>query len=317
MDALRFDGQVAIVTGAGSNPGLGRAYALLLAERGARVVVNEIGSADPADAISTRAEAVAEEIVGRGGDAIADGHSVAEPDSARAVVQTALEAWGRVDILINNAGVCYMAGFDEISEGDTRRTIDVHLMGSIWMSRAVWPEMRRHGYGRIVNTTSGAMLGEPNLTVYGAAKAGIFGLTRGLALEGAPLGIRVNAVGPSAATQAAFDASEYPPEMRKGFADLYRPERVAPAVCLLAHARCELSGAVIDAGAGEMSSTLFGRTTGLHDLDATVEDVAENVSTITDPATFAITTDPTNPRAGMRDADGVITPVPYRPTTTP
>jgi NAD(P)-dependent dehydrogenase (short-subunit alcohol dehydrogenase family) len=185
MNELRFDGKVAIVTGAGGSANLGRAHARLLAARGAKVVVNDLGvgpngrSTHPADARS-----VAAEIVAVGGEAIADLHSVAEEESAVAIVQAALNEWGRIDILINNAGVGLHARFPEATSRDIRRAIDVHLMGSIWMCRAAWPHMVKAGYGRIVNTVSAAMFGMEATTVYGAAKFGIYGLTRGLAAEG-------------------------------------------------------------------------------------------------------------------------------------
>lgn len=204
MTELRFDGRVAIVTGAGGQePSLGRSHAKLLAQRGAKVVVNDLGvGPDGRNILRANAEQVADEICTAGGEAVADLHSVADEDGARRVVQTALDVWGRVDILVNNAGVCFMAHFDEISDADIRNVIDVHLMGTVWMCRAAWPHMRDAGYGRIVNTTSGAMFGLENLSIYGAAKGGIFGLTRGLAVEGAPLGIKVNALGPAANTTA-------------------------------------------------------------------------------------------------------------------
>ena len=204
MSELRFDGRVAIVTGAGGqDPSLGRSHATLLAERGAKVVVNDLGvGPDGRGVMRANAAQVVDQILAAGGEAIADQHSVADEDGAHSVVATALDTWGRLDILVNNAGVCFMAHFDEISSADIRKIIDVHLMGTLWMCRAAWPHMRAAGYGRIVNTTSGAMFGIENLSIYGAAKSGIFGLTRGLAVEGAESGIKVNALGPAANTTA-------------------------------------------------------------------------------------------------------------------
>jgi NAD(P)-dependent dehydrogenase (short-subunit alcohol dehydrogenase family) len=176
---LRFDERVAIVTGAGGNPGLGRSYALALAERGARVVVNDVGGGPDGRGIApVDPQKVVDEIVALGGEAVADRNSVAEVDSARAIVQTALDAWGRVDILINNAGVNIPALFSEIDSRDIERTIAVHLLGTIWMCRAAWPAMSGQGYGRIVNISSGTALGQRYLAVYGAAKGGVLGLTR-------------------------------------------------------------------------------------------------------------------------------------------
>lgn len=315
MRALRFDDRVAIVTGAGSNPGLGRAYALLLAQRGASVVVNDLGMGpDGRGTVPTSAQAVADEIVAAGGQALADGHSVAEEAGARAIVQTALDAWGRVDVVVNNAGVCHVSSFDEITPADARSTIDVHLMGSLWMCRAAWPAMREAGYGRIVNTTSGAMFGEPHLSVYGAAKAGIFGLTRGLALEGEPLGIKVNAVGPGAATRAAVHSYEFSDEGARIFARHFPPEAVAPVVCFLAHETCEVSGSLIQAASGNVAATFFGNTTGYHNPQLGIEDVAGNLATIFDATQLALLTDPTDPGAANRDTGGLMVPKPYQPT---
>ncbi|HEY6533403.1 MAG TPA: SDR family NAD(P)-dependent oxidoreductase [Acidimicrobiales bacterium] len=311
---LRFDGRVAIVTGAGSNPGLGRAYARLLAARGAKVVVNDLGVGGdgrgdhPSDARSVTAEIVAD-----GGEAIADEHSVADEAGARAIVQTAVDAWGRVDVVINNAGVCIPTRFDEVTPADIRTMIDVHVMGSIWMCRSVWPLMREAGYGRIVNTTSGAVFGEPWLTVYGTAKAGIFGLTRGLALEGAPLGIGVNAVSPSAATSAAVNTFEMPEEWLEGFSESLPPDAVAAPVCFLAHESCELSGTMIDVASGHVKAAVFGHTSGFHAEDPTIEGVAANADAIFDITDLELLHAPTDPTAGVRDTGGLMVPKPYQP----
>jgi NAD(P)-dependent dehydrogenase (short-subunit alcohol dehydrogenase family) len=160
MSDLRFEGRVAIVTGAGGNPGLGRSYALLLAERGAKVVVNDLGvGPDGRGVVKAHADRVVKEIVDAGGEAIANTDSVSERDSAEGIVAAALDAWGQVDILINNAGVANVSLFSEISENDIHRVIDAHVMGNLWMCRAVWPHMTEAGYGRILNITSYAALG--------------------------------------------------------------------------------------------------------------------------------------------------------------
>lgn len=293
MSELRFDGQVAIVTGAGGqHPSLGRSHAAMLAERGAKVVVNDLGvGPDGRGVMQANAEQVAEEIRARGGEAVADRHSVAEEEDAHRVVATALDAWGRLDILVNNAGVCFMAHFDEISSADIRNIIDVHLMGTIWMCRAAWPHMRNAGYGRIVNTTSGAMFGIENLSIYGAAKSGIFGLTRGLAVEGAELGIKVNALGPAANTTAIHHFNEASP-----FTELmenhFPTTLVSPAVAYLSHQCCELSGANIEAAAGNIGFRVFGQTAGYTDTDLTAEKVRDNLSTIVDKNTATMIPDP-------------------------
>jgi NAD(P)-dependent dehydrogenase (short-subunit alcohol dehydrogenase family) len=315
MSKLRFDGRVAIVTGAGGqDPSLGRSHATLLAERGAKVVVNDLGvGPDGRGIMRANAEQVAGQILAAGGEAIADQHSVADEDGAHSVVAAALDMWGRLDILVNNAGVCFMAHFDEISSADISKIIDVHLMGTLWMCRAAWPHMRAGGYGRIVNTTSGAMFGIENLSIYGAAKSGIFGLTRGLAVEGAESGIKVNALGPAANTTAIRHFNEPSPftELMEG----HFPTRlVSPAVAYLAHESCELSGANLEAGAGNVGIRVFGQTAGYTDTDLTVEKVRDNLSTIVDKRTATMIPDPGEVPAGPTGAAQIgVVLKPYQP----
>jgi NAD(P)-dependent dehydrogenase (short-subunit alcohol dehydrogenase family) len=314
MDELRFDGQVAIVTGAGGNPGLGRSHAMLLAERGAKVVVNDLGR-EPlgSDRVPASAEAVAAEIVAAGGEAIANTSSVADEESAKGIVQSALDRWGRIDILVNNAGVGFLAGFDEISSADIRTMIDVHLMGTIWMSRAVWNPMLKAGYGRIVNTTSGGMMGSQGMSVYGAAKFGIFGLTRGLAVEGAAHNIRVNALSPGAATRNGTRHFRMPDEAsQRAFEDKYRPGLVSPAVAWLAHAACDVSGMLFHAGGGKVSSRQICMTEGIDDPELTIESVGRAIDTILDPASLRPATDPRDPSVnGNSAAASQLVPKPY------
>jgi NAD(P)-dependent dehydrogenase (short-subunit alcohol dehydrogenase family) len=315
MSELRFDGKVAIVTGAGGqDPSLGRSHAKLLAERGAMVVVNDLGvGPDGRGVVRSNAEQVVEEIRVAGGEAVADQHSVADEHSARKIVQTALDMWGRLDILVNNAGVAFMAHFDEISSADIRKVIDVHLMGTLWMCRAAWPHMRDAGYGRIVNTTSGAMFGLEHLSIYGAAKGGIFGLTRGLAVEGAPLGIKVNALGPAAHTTATKHLNE-----TSAFTSLMEEHfptgLVSPAVVYLAHDGCELSGANLEAGAVNVGIRVFGQTAGYTDTKLTVESVRDNLATIVDKSTATSIPDPGEfaPGEGVYAQVGIV-PKPYQP----
>ncbi len=315
MNQLRFDGRVAIVTGAGGKaPSLGRSHATLLAERGAKVVVNDLGvGPDGRGTLRANAQQVVEEIRAAGGEAVADQHSVAEEEGAHGVVATALDTWGRLDIVVNNAGICFMAHFDEISSADIRNIIDVHLMGTLWMCRAAWPHMRAAGYGRIVNTTSGAMFGIENLSIYGAAKSGIFGLTRGLAVEGAAYGIKVNALGPAANTTAIRHFNETSP-----FTSLmeahFPTSLVSPAAAYLAHERCELSGANLEAGAGNVGLRVFGQTAGYTDTDLTVEKVAANLSTIGDKRTATMIPDPGEMPAGPTGAAQIGAVLkPYQP----
>lgn len=279
---LRFDGRVAIVTGAGGNPSLGRAYARLLASRGAKVLVNDLGvGPDGRGVTPASAQAVADEIVGAGGEALSDGNSVAEERSAQAIIQAALEAWGRVDILVNNAGVAILAEFDEISSSDIAKIVDVHLMGTIWMCRAAWPHMREAAYGRIVNISSGTVLGGPYTSIYGATKAGILGLTRSLAISGSECNVKVNAVLPAAGTNATLLLNEDSDWVRTAMRD-WTPEKVAQAVALLAHESCPVSGAYLNVGAGRVSELYFAQTRGYSDLALTPELLLDRFDEVVD-----------------------------------
>lgn len=289
-DELRFDGQVAVVTGAGANPGLGRSYALLLASRGAKVVVNDLGvGPDGSGAIGAGVEAVVAEINDNGGEAIADGHSVAESDSARAIIDLAVDRWGRVDIVVNNAGIAPFGPFDQLAEDVIGRVVGVHLMGHIWMCRAAWPHMAKHGYGRLVNVSSGvAVMGMANQSIYAASKLGVVGLTRVLAAEGAELGIKANVVMPMASTLALEKLTP------AGFNERIResgqiPEVVAPVVAWLAHRDCSVSGKVIDAKAGAVSEVFFAQTGGTApNPRLTPEDVRDHIARAIDRAEFTI-----------------------------
>jgi NAD(P)-dependent dehydrogenase (short-subunit alcohol dehydrogenase family) len=284
MEELRFDGQVAIVTGAGGNPSLGRSYALLLAERGARVVVNDLGTGpDGRSVLPASAESVVQEIRDAGGEAVADGNSVAENSTAAAIVQTALDTWGRVDVLVNNAGMNLNALFDQLTASDLQKIVDVHLMGNIWMCRAVWPHMKAAGYGRIINVSSANQLGKRYTVVYGGMKAGILGLTRGLAAEGMEHGIKVNALAPDAGTAAvAYLLDLDPTSWRAERARTHTPELVAPVVAVLAHEQCPVSGALIQSGGGKVTEWFLSETEGYENPELIAEDVLENWSTVTD-----------------------------------
>lgn len=281
--ALRFDGRVAIVTGAGGQkPSLGETYARYLAARGAKVVVNDLGiGPDGSGALPANAQTIVDEINAAGGEAVGDTHSVADPQSAKAIVQTALDAWGRVDILVNNAGVVFFALFEEISDGDLRRILDTHLYGSIWMARAAWPHMKQAGYGRIVNIASDAIHGNPYLAVYGAAKAGTVGLTNGLALEGAALGIRTNVLAPRATTSKHPHMMGLAPGVKPRF-QLGSVDQVAPAVAYLCHERCELNGALLWAGDGMVREFRDYRSRGFTHEQLSIEHVAANIAEVVD-----------------------------------
>jgi NAD(P)-dependent dehydrogenase (short-subunit alcohol dehydrogenase family) len=283
-EELRFDGRVAIITGAGGQPpSLGAAYAKLLASRGAKIVVNDLGVGPWGwgEDLPANAQAVVDEIRAAGGDAIGDTHSCSEAESARAVVQTALDAWGRVDILINNAGVALEAFFYELSEGDIGRIHGSSLFGHIWMTRAVWPHMREAGYGRIVNIPSRAATGGPQLAVYGAAKAGVIGLTNCLALECGDYDIKINGVMPEAMTKKrevgradGFGSAESTVAGHE-----HEVDTVAQVVAYLCHERCEPNGATfnVKGSSGTIVEYLPYFTAGYQNPDLTIEDVAANI----------------------------------------
>jgi len=284
MADMRFDGEVAIVTGGGGPaPNLGRSFAMLLAARGAKVVVNDLGvGADGRGGLYTAsAEAVVDEIRKAGGEAVADTHSVAGAASAKAIVQTALETWGRIDILVNNAGSTAPGLFEEVSDADVERVVGAHLLGNIWTCRAAWSHMKRAKYGRIVNITSEAIFGFPYLTVYAAAKGGIFALSRNLALEGAKYNIKVNAVGPRATTLKhllLLEESALNSDGRRS----RKPEQVAPLIGYLAHRDCAVSGKFMNALGGHIFETIFLNTPGYTDQDPTIESVRDNFSAALD-----------------------------------
>jgi NAD(P)-dependent dehydrogenase (short-subunit alcohol dehydrogenase family) len=287
---LRFDDRVAVVTGAGR--GLGRAHALLLAERGARVLVNDVDET---------ADAVAAEIRDLGGEAIANGDSVASAAGGQAIVAAALDAWGRVDALVNNAGTVDDAPFDDMTAERFESLIDVHLKGAFFVTHPAWRAMRERGYGRIVNTTSSAgILGSPRMSNYGSAKTGLIGFTRILAAEGADFGIKVNAVAPIAATRmlersiasvgelADEEAAAAAREVMQPFLDKVDPALVAPVIAYLAHSDCAVTGELYSVGAGQVSRFFIGRTTGYHNAALTPEDVAANLGAIRDETGYTV-----------------------------
>lgn len=276
---LRLDDRVAIVTGAGG--GVGRAHALALAERGARIVVNDLGIAlDGSAASSEVAQRVVDEIEQAGGAATADAHSVAEPDAARAIVQTALDAYGRVDILVNNAGVLDDQLLATVDDAYVDRVLDVHLRGAVTLCRAAWGPMAEQRHGRIINTSSGAVFGSPGGTVYQTAKAGLIGLTRSLALAGADLGIRVNAIMPTAYTRMT---ATVPDESFRDFMErTFGPDRVAAFTVVLASDDAPVSGECFLVGGGRIARAFLGVTAGYISDDPTPEDFAAHLEGVLD-----------------------------------
>ncbi len=279
MKDIRFDGRVAVVTGAGS--GLGRAHALELARRGARVVVNDPGGSVQGDGgDASVAQRVVQEIVAAGGQAIADHHSVATPESARHVIQAAISAWGRLDILVNNAGILRDKTLAKMDMHDFDQVVRVHLGGSAYCTHAALPHMQAGGYGRVVLTTSSAGLyGNFGQTNYGAAKLGLVGLMNALKHETAKYNILVNTVAPVAVTR-----------MTEGlpFADLIEiatPDRVTPAVVFLASDACTFSGEIVAAGGNYFSRVQIVEGQGVRcpiGTQPSAEWVAENWARIAD-----------------------------------
>jgi len=275
---ITFDEQVAIVTGAGH--GLGRSHALALAARGARVVVNDLGgSRDGTGSSSTAAEAVVAEIEAAGGEAMPNGADVTDTDGVGEMVDDAIGRWGRVDILINNAGILRDKSFANMDMDDFGLVVAVHLTGTATCTKAVWSHMRDSGYGRIVVTSSSSGLyGNFGQANYGAAKLAVVGLMNTLTIEGAKYGIRVNALAPVAHTRMT---DELLPDEAKA---LLKPEEVTPGVLYLV-SRDAPSGMILAAGAGGFAAARIYETDGiwLPEGQRTPEEIASRLPDILDP----------------------------------
>lgn len=266
---ISFAGQVAIITGAGT--GLGRAYALELARRGAKVVVNDLGGARDGTGHSDAALTVVEEIRGFGGEAIADGGDVSDFAQMEAMAARTIERWGGIHVLINNAGILRDRTFAKMDPADFELVLRVHLLGTAFATKAVWDTMREQNYGRVLMTTSstglGGNFGQAN---YGAAKAGVLGLARTLRLEGAKHDIRVNCIAPTAGTRMTADI--FPEEAYKAF----EPEGVVPAALFLV-SRDAPTDAIVAAGGGVFQSAFITMNNGLllHRGECTAEGFAK------------------------------------------
>ena len=293
---LRFDGEVALVTGAGG--GLGRSHALLLARRGASVVVNDLGSPTMGgqEHQAGPAEAVAEEIRQAGGSAISNSDSVATREGAERMVASAIEHFGKLDILVNNAGIIRNRTFLNIGPDELEPVLDVHVKGAFFVTRPAYAHMKEQGYGRIVNTSSGSgLFGSFGQTAYAAAKAAILGLTSTLALEGGRYGIAVNGLAPGALTRMTGDVlgDNSPAAERFGLAgdDLVQqmgPDQVAPVVGYLAHRSCTLNGEILSAAGGRVARAFVAVTPGVYSDDLTLEHVAANIDAITEEAGYVV-----------------------------
>jgi NAD(P)-dependent dehydrogenase (short-subunit alcohol dehydrogenase family) len=289
---MRFDEQVAVITGAGG--GLGKQHALLLASRGARVVVNDTGgSVTGTGSDSGAANAAAEEICRQGGEAVADTNSVTSPQGGQAIIDTALRTWGRVDIVINNAGIVCDAPFEDLTADRLEPLLDVHLKGAFYVTRPAWKVMRAQRYGRILNTCSAAgILGAERMSNYGAAKTGLIGLTRVLAAEGADHNIKVNAIAPIAYTrmlahsidgagrQDDASARAILDDLAAQYLQKLEPGLVAPVAAFLTHRDCPVSGEIYTVGAGHVARFFIGRTKGFYSPALSVEDVRDHFEEI-------------------------------------
>ena len=277
MAQIDFDGRVAVVTGAGG--GLGSSHALLLASRGAKVVVNDLGgSRDGSGGGSEMADATVQAIVDAGGEAVANYDSVATWEGGQAVVQTAIDAWGRVDIVVNNAGILRDTSFAKLTEDQLDLVVKVHLYGGFHVTKAAWQHMRDAGYGRIINTTSGSGLyGNFGQTNYSAAKLGLVGLTRSLAIEGQKYGITANVIAPIAASRMTEDIM--PPQLL----EVLEPHNVSPLVAYLASEGCAETGRIFSVGGGYIARVAIVEGPGAtFDEGFTPEDVADRFTDISD-----------------------------------
>lgn len=273
MEEVRFDGRVAIITGAGG--GLGRSHAIELARRGAHVLVNDLGgSLDGVGSSDSAASRVVEEITAFGGVAASNHDSVATSDGGASIVQSAVDTFGRVDILINNAGILRDRSFHNMDASMIDAVVDVHLKGALYVSRPAFALMRAQKHGRIVNTSSASgLFGNYGQANYGAAKAGLAGLTRVLAIEGSAHGIKVNAIAPIALTR-----------MTEGIlgdlAAKVLPSSVSPLVAYLASDECAVNGNVYSVAGGRIARILVAETHGVVLEENTLEAIADNIAAI-------------------------------------
>ena len=277
-DGIRFDDRVAVITGAGG--GLGRSHALLLAKLGAKVVVNDLGGAmDGTGSDTTPAQKVCDEIKQAGGEAVPNYDSVAEWESAQKIIGTAIDTWGRIDILINNAGILRDKSMMKMEVADWDLVMAVHLSGTFFCTKAALPYMREAGYGRILSTSSAAgIFGNFGQTNYGAAKMGIAGLMLSTKLEGAKYNIMANTLVPVAGTR--LTATVLPPNV----VEMLKPEYVSPVAAYMVSEQCTMSGKIMIAGAGYFSRAAVVEGPGVFFDDpaaVTVDDIAARIDEIT------------------------------------
>ncbi|HAC81041.1 MAG TPA: short-chain dehydrogenase [Deltaproteobacteria bacterium] len=284
MSDLRFDGRVAVITGAGG--GLGKTYALDLASRGAKVVVNDLGgSADGTGGGSSMADQAVEEIKAAGGEAVANYDSVATPEGGAAIIQTAVDSFGKCDIVINNAGILRDRTFVKLEPADLEAVIDVHLKGAFYVSQPAFKVMKENGYGRFVFTSSAAgVLGNFGQSNYGAAKMGLVGLMHVLSVEGAKYNIKSNAIAPTARTRMTED-------LLGPLAEHLHPETVTPLVTWLVSEANETTHELFTVGGGRFARFFIGLNEGWlagPGARATAEDVRDHWGEIRDPEGYRI-----------------------------
>ena len=286
---LRFDGRVAVITGAGR--GIGRAYARLLAERGASVVVNDLGGtkegegSDPGPATD-----VAAEIELAGGTVVADTNDVATEEGGRSLIAAAVDAFGRIDIVVNNAGNIRWGGLPEADLENLDSHLAVHVRGSFNTTRGAWTRMVDQGYGRVVLTTSAGIFGLADNLGYATAKAALIGMAHSLSVAGAPHGIKVNLIAPNAWTRMGAHPSDGLDALNRPAPVLMEPDLVAPMASYLAHEACQVSGRIYLGGAGRFARVFIGVTEGFvaPDEHPTMEDVAANWSVINDETDYYV-----------------------------
>ena len=291
MSELRFDGRTVIVTGAGR--GVGRGHALLFASRGAKVVVADYGvNLDGSGSDAGPAEQVVKEIEAEGGEAIAVTADVSDEKQAASIAEAAKDAFGRIDVLVNNAGIAApLDTIENLTPANYRKMIEVHFLGTAYVTKAVWPHLVEGGYGRVVNTTSEAAIGTvPKNTSYGSAKGAVLSYTRTLAIDGSRHGILVNAVAPRADTRMAtpevlshvYDA---PKENFGASTAHFKPELVSPPAVYLAHESNKLNGEILVSGGGQVLRIAIMENEGITSDALTPEVVAENIDKILDMST--------------------------------
>ncbi|MGE3691082.1 MAG: SDR family NAD(P)-dependent oxidoreductase [Novosphingobium sp.] len=277
MTELRFDGRVAVITGGGR--GLGREYALLLAKRGAKVLINDNGSAlDGSGGDAGPAQDVVREIEALGGEAVACTESVTTPEGGRAIIEAALDSFGKVDVLIHSAGNSRFCPLENLSHEEFRSVVDIHLLGGFNVVQPLFPRMRQQGYGRVVLTGSiGGIYTMPTVAPYAVSKSGLIGLNQAIAIEGADRDVKSNIILPGASTRMVegIDTTGFPP---------MGPEMVAPVVGWMAHEACSISGEMIISAAGRVARAFITESEGLYLPDWTMEKMAENIDAIRDPA---------------------------------